>query len=179
MAEDRAGLPWPEMEAKLFADLDVWRQAHPRATVADTEAAVEERLGLLRAELIAQELALRAAAEAAEFDAAGYPVGSGMVESANKLVVEARLKGSGMHWARANVNPLLALRSAICSGRWPEVWPRIWQGLCEKRHERRQLPRPPTTTAPPPPHRPALLAMRLPALKRVPKCFIQNGRPTK
>jgi hypothetical protein len=28
-------------------------------------------------------------------------------------VVEARLKGSGMHWARANVNPMLALRQGL------------------------------------------------------------------
>ena len=34
----------------------------------------------------------------AQFQAAGYPIGSGAVESANKLVVEQRLKGSGMHW---------------------------------------------------------------------------------
>ena len=34
----------------------------------------------------------------AEFRALGYPIGSGIVESANKLVVEARLKGAGMHW---------------------------------------------------------------------------------
>ncbi len=36
----------------------------------------------------------------ARFQALGYPIGSGSVESANKLVVEARLKGAGMHWAR-------------------------------------------------------------------------------
>ena len=36
----------------------------------------------------------------ATFQAAGYPIGSGAVESANKLVVEARLKGSGMPGAR-------------------------------------------------------------------------------
>jgi hypothetical protein len=41
------------------------------------------------------------------FAAAGWPIGSGSVEIANKLVVEARLKGAGMHWARSNVNPLL------------------------------------------------------------------------
>jgi len=35
----------------------------------------------------------------AAFGAQGYPIGSGIVESAGKLVVEARLKGSGMHWA--------------------------------------------------------------------------------
>jgi hypothetical protein len=51
-----------------------------------------------------------------------WPIGSGMVESANKLVVEARLKGAGMHWARANVNPMLSLRNAVCNDRWAEAW---------------------------------------------------------
>jgi len=31
-------------------------------------------------------------------DAAGYPGGSGSVERANKLVIEARLTDAGMHW---------------------------------------------------------------------------------
>lgn len=52
----------------------------------------------------------------------GWPIGSGMVESANKNVVEARLKGAGMHWERKNVNPMLVLRNAICNDRWPEMW---------------------------------------------------------
>lgn len=57
-----------------------------------------------------------------QFIADGWPIGSGMVESANKLVVEDRLKGAGMHWAEANVNPLLALRNAVCNDRWDESW---------------------------------------------------------
>jgi hypothetical protein len=61
----------------------------------------------------------------AQFAEAGYPIGSGMVESGNKLVVEARLKGAGMHWARANVDPMLGLRNIACSGRWDEAWPQI------------------------------------------------------
>lgn len=48
------------------------------------------------------------------------------MESANKLVVERRLKGSGMHWARAHVNPMV-LRAMACSDRWPEAWPQIVQ----------------------------------------------------
>ena len=56
------------------------------------------------------------------FQAEGWPIGSGMVESANKLVVEARLKGAGMHWSRASVNGLLALRNAVCNDRWAEAW---------------------------------------------------------
>jgi hypothetical protein len=57
-----------------------------------------------------------------QFIAEGWPIGSGMVESANKLVVEDRLKGAGMHWAEANVNGLLALRNAVCNDRWEECW---------------------------------------------------------
>ncbi len=56
------------------------------------------------------------------FQAAGWPIGSGCVESANKVVVEARLKGAGMHWQRHNVNPMLVLRNAVANGRWEETW---------------------------------------------------------
>ncbi len=43
----------------------------------------------------------------------GWSIGSGMVESANKTVMQARLKGAGMHWVPAYVNPMLALRTAV------------------------------------------------------------------
>ena len=71
----------------------------------------------------------------AQFAEAGYPIGSGMVESGNKLVVEARLKGAGMHWARANVDPMLGLRTIACSDRWEEAWPQICRQMCERRQE--------------------------------------------
>jgi hypothetical protein len=57
-----------------------------------------------------------------QFRRQGWPIGSGMVESANKLVVQARLKGAGMHWERRHVNPLLALRNGVCNQRWQETW---------------------------------------------------------
>jgi hypothetical protein len=86
------------------------------------------------------------------FQAAGWPIGSGMVESANKLVVEARLKGAGMHWAEAHVNPLLALRNAVCNDRWAEVWKQIEreqrQQTALRRLERQQR-RPHAAPAPP------------------------------
>jgi hypothetical protein len=59
------------------------------------------------------------------YQAQGLPIASGAVESGNKLVVEARLKGSGMHWAREHVNPMLGLRNAACSDRWDEAWSQI------------------------------------------------------
>jgi hypothetical protein len=63
------------------------------------------------------------------YQEAGWPIGSGSVESANKLVVEARLKGAGMRWERQNVNPMLVLRNAVCNRRWDETW-------TASRHER-------------------------------------------
>lgn len=94
------------------------------------------------------------------FQAAGWPIGDGAVESGNKLVVEARLKGSGMHWARSHVNPMLALRNLVCSDRWQEDWPHIAATLrlqerqrCTQRRQRRReaaLPPPPPILPPSP-----------------------------
>lgn len=96
------------------------------------------------------------------FRRAGWPIGSGMVESANKLVVEARLKGSGMRWERKNVNPMLALRNGVCNERWQESWQTASQQrrdlLSQRRSQRtaqrqaaKQEALKPHAVAPPPP----------------------------
>ena len=63
-----------------------------------------------------------------------------MVENANKLVVEARLNGSGMRWERTNVNPMLALRNGVWNERWQETWQTASQQrrdlLTQRRHQR-------------------------------------------
>src|SRR5438128_458901 len=71
------------------------------------------------------------------YQAAGWPIGSGSVESANKVVVEARLKGAGMRWGRHNVNPMLSLRNAVCNRRWQETW----QATRRQRQQSRQQQR--------------------------------------
>jgi hypothetical protein len=43
---------WLAESAERFAALDAWRQAHPKATWAEIEAAVEAQLGPLRAALL-------------------------------------------------------------------------------------------------------------------------------
>jgi hypothetical protein len=53
-----------------------------------------------------------------EFRQAGLPIGSGAVESACKVVVQARLKQAGMRWSRNGAQALLALRCALLSDRW-------------------------------------------------------------
>ena len=70
----------------------------------------------------------------AAFRAADYPLGSGSVESANKLLVEARLKGAGMHWARVHVNPMVALRTVAYGDGWAAAWPAI---TTQQRHAAR------------------------------------------
>ena len=75
------------------------------------------------------------------YRAHGWPIGSGAVESANKLVVEARLKGAGMHWARAHVNPMLALRNAVCSDRWGQARSQILTQLQQQKQHSRHLRR--------------------------------------
>ena len=69
----------------------------------------------------------------AAFRVALYPLGSGSVESANKLLVESRLKGAGMRWAPAHVTPMAALRTVAANDRWAEAWPLI---LRAQRHAR-------------------------------------------
>ena len=76
------------------------------------------------------------------FQAQGWPIGSGIVESGNKLVVEARMKGAGMHWHETHVNPMLALRNMVCSDRWQEEWPKIEARLRQKRSKRERPPQP-------------------------------------
>ena len=73
-----------------------------------------------------------------QFQADGWPIGSGLVESAIKVVMQARLKGAGMHWEGHNVNPMLALRCAISSDRWTETWQQQERWQQEARQQRRQ-----------------------------------------
>jgi hypothetical protein len=72
------------------------------------------------------------------YQATGWPIGSGSVESANKLVVEARLKGAGMRWGRQNVNPMLVLRNGVCNRRWKETWTTAGAQRQAQRTSRRQ-----------------------------------------
>lgn len=76
------------------------------------------------------------------FQAQGWPIGSGIVESGNKLVVEARMKGSGMHWHETHVDPMLALRNILCSDRWKEEWPKIEARIRKQRSKIKEPPRP-------------------------------------
>jgi len=124
------------------------------------------------------------------FRAAGYPIGSGIVEGANKVVVEDRLKGSGMHWAPQHVDPMLALRTIVCANRWEEAWPQIsarlrldtktrQQRLRAQRADARAAAQPVISPpSPPPPPTPGGLVPRPAQPSPAPPKTIVNGRPT-
>jgi len=49
---------------------------------------------------------------------AGFPIGSGTVESAAKTLVQQRMKQAGMRWSRNGAQSMLALRARLFSDRW-------------------------------------------------------------
>lgn len=108
---------------RLLASLNVW------ATATNRPALRQQALATLQylepREALLQYPKLREA---------GWPIGTGMVESANKQVVEERLKGPGMHWGRNHVDGMLSLRGAACSQRWDAAWNEITAVLRKGRH---------------------------------------------
>jgi len=57
-----------------------------------------------------------------EFKDLGLPIGSGMVESACKWLIQQRFKGVGMRWSENGFNHLLHLRLAWVNGRFDELF---------------------------------------------------------
>jgi hypothetical protein len=57
-----------------------------------------------------------------KFRELGLPIGSGMVESACKWLIQQRFKGVGMRWSEDGFNHLLHLRLAWVNGRFDELF---------------------------------------------------------
>jgi hypothetical protein len=131
-------------EAKLWSSQRLHQLKHdgPQAILVELRQLQQQHPQL---ELLSENLAYLEKREAQmqypHFQEQGWPIGSGMVESGNKLVVEARLKGAGMHWERSHVNSMLGLRNIVCSDRWIDEWPLIVQQLRKQARERQNLNR--------------------------------------
>ncbi len=170
----RATSGWLEEQRRTL------RTREPAAVLAALAAlpAPTPEAAATRAQVSAYLASRREQTRYAHFASCGYPLGSGVVESANKLVVEARLKGSGMHWSRPQVNPLLALRGLHCSGRWERAWDPL-TAVWRRRHRRppRHPPQPrPAAHAPAPLQVPAAAPVPAKGLPR--PTLIAHGRPT-
>lgn len=57
-----------------------------------------------------------------QFKKLGFPIGSGMVESACKWLITQRFKGTGMRWSENGFNHLLHLRVAWVNGRFDSLF---------------------------------------------------------
>lgn len=55
-----------------------------------------------------------------EYLAAGYPIGTGVVEGACRYVVKDRMERSGMRWSLPGAQALLDLRAIHANGQWRE-----------------------------------------------------------
>ena len=101
---------WEEGPDRVLPVLQAWLRVRP--VLATAVAYFQQR---------------RAHLDYPRFRAAGWPVGSGATESGHKQVMQARMKGAGMHWQRAHVNPLLALSLLAHNGRWEPESPALLQ----------------------------------------------------
>ena len=59
-----------------------------------------------------------------QFRRKGYFIGSGAVESANKYVMQQRLKQAGMKWNMEGAAAVIHLRQRIYENRWDLSWGR-------------------------------------------------------
>jgi hypothetical protein len=57
-----------------------------------------------------------------EFRERGLFVGSGAIESANKYVIQSRLKRAGMRWSISGANAIAHLSAAYMADRWDPLW---------------------------------------------------------
>jgi hypothetical protein len=67
---------------------------------------------------------------------AGYPLGRGGIEAANKFICHVRLKRSGAWWYVANSNHMLALRCAKYNGTFERVFERYRQKMLAKSQQK-------------------------------------------
>ena len=104
------------------------RQGKANQVMADIEAALaleglppsaHQRLSTLYNYLVKH----RDHIDYAKFKELGLPIGSGIVESACKWLIQQRFKGVGMRWSEDGFNHLLHLRLAWVNGRFDDLLP--------------------------------------------------------
>ncbi len=112
---------WAELMAKALLDEGVRPVLHAIRTLQPRTEAAQEVVRLALEYFGDHAPRMRYP----EFARAGWPVGSGMVESACTLVVAARPKGAGMCWGGIGCPSVATLRAVHRFGPWDRFWQRL------------------------------------------------------
>lgn len=156
---DELGGGTPERVLELLADLIRQQESsEPVRTILEQSASyLSKRTAQLRYP---------------QFRAAGLPIGSGIVESANKNIVQVRLKRPGMSWQPENANAILTLRCADQNGHWQTTVTSALESLRIRCRERRRAGRRARC------HQKAEQAAKAVGAKATAQPYFANGRPT-
>lgn len=103
---------------ELLAALEPWRGVRTPEGVSNLHTYVTNHRDMMRYD---------------EFRAAGYFLGSGAIESANKYGTRDRMKLTGMSWGPETAQRMLALKTRLESDRWHEVEPAVRSYLASLR----------------------------------------------
>ena len=109
MTEQGTGRGWQGVADEVFSGMAEWRVQHPRATLAEIEHAVDERLAGLRARLV-EDVALRSA----RAELAALPAGERPVCAQCGTILEARGKKTRRLTTRHNQVVRLERSYAVC-----------------------------------------------------------------
>jgi hypothetical protein len=130
--QPQRALEWVEATmARLFAgevEGVIWGLQRMRPATPEAAAAIDDLITYLQNN--------RTRIHYSSQRRAGYPLGSGGIESANKFICHVRLKRSGAWWYVANSNHMLALRCAKYNGTFERVFEQYRQKMLEKSRQK-------------------------------------------
>lgn len=118
------GLTAYEASLRARAFRRLLKEGKPEAVADELSQAAAGRRGASRVELENHAAYFRGNADRMRYHLLrkdGLPLGTGVVESAIRRVVNLRMKGPGIFWSEENAERMLLLRSRLKAGRWRDL----------------------------------------------------------
>lgn len=108
----------PGAASTLLAEMVARREAHGACLSQAQSAGLDKAIGYIEPRLERMDYA--------KLRAQGIPIGSGVTESACKLIIKHRMCGPGMRWSHRAADHVLALRCLLHSdGMWRVLWSKL------------------------------------------------------
>lgn len=118
-AQDEAAKLWATEALRVMryeggAGLVEWLQCQRPSLRCTKRKSIDQLLGYLQTRIWQTDYP--------RYRAAGWQIGTGMIESTAKQLVGIRLKGPGMHWSEAGAVAVTALRAHNLNDNWHNFW---------------------------------------------------------